>query len=389
MKKILIIIFCFLLIGCKEKEVSELTVIKLNDNLNIEYGDIVELYDLVNIENGNIVTENYELDTMTLGKRNIKFKYKDKNNNKFDYNFDIVIVDTTAPLIMARNVYYIELNNDIDLIDLPICVDNYDKGIKCNIEGIYDNTKVGEYSMKFTSTDSNGNTNEKSFNLIVEESSDEDDYYETSPIYLTDAINKYKNNNTMIGIDVSSWQEDIDWEKIKNEGIEFAMVRIGFGHNNDGEIVLDSRYKENIKNAKKAGIKVGLYFYSYASNTNEALAQAKWILKTLDGEKLDLPIAFDWEDWNSFNDYSFNLIEFNNIAKIFMDTLEKKEYKVMNYGSALYLENIWNLGSYDTWLAHYTDETNYEGNYLIWQFTNSGIVEGINGYVDLNVLYKE
>ena len=106
-------------------------------------------------------------------------------------------------------------------------------------------------------------------------------------------------------------------------------------------------------------------------------------------QKLDLPIAFDWEDWSDFENYNMSLVDINNVAKAFLKTIEKKGYKAMNYGSALYLKYIWNLNNYDTWLAHYTEMTDYSGDYYIWQVTNSGQVDGINGYVDLNVLYKK
>lgn len=85
--------------------------------------------------------------------------------------------------------------------------------------------------------------------------------------------------------------------KSKKAGVEFAMIRIGFGHNSKNKIVMDNQYKKNIVNAKKAGIPVGVYFFSYAKSVEEAREQAKYIVDVLDGETLELPIAFDWENW--------------------------------------------------------------------------------------------
>lgn len=385
MKKIIIILYILLLTGCTEKE-KVLTNININKE-NIEYGEEIYLYDLISIENGKILTKNYLIDTLELQKNEkIVIKYKDYYDKNQNYEFKISIVDTTKPLILSQNNYYVTEGSEFDLINSPICVDNYDRELKCNLEGTYDVNTLGEYPLKFTLTDSSGNYNEKNIKLIVEEEAD--DYYETSEYRIEDLITKHKTNNTMIGIDVSSWQEDIDWNKVKNAGVEFVMIRIGWGHSDENEMEIDNKFKDNISGAKKAGLKVGLYFYSYASNKKEAKEQASWVLKTLNKEKLDLPIAFDWEDWSNFNSYKFNLIDINNIAKTFMNEIEKKGYKSMNYGSARYLENIWNLPKYETWLAYYTENNDYSKDYKIWQISSKGIVDGINGYVDLDIMTK-
>ena len=182
-------------------------------------------------------------------------------------------------------------------------------------------------------------------------------------------------------------QDDIDWKKVKNNGVEFAMIRIGFGHTNSGEIKLDNWYKNNIKKAKEQGIKVGLYFYSYASSIKEVQEQTKWILDTLDHEQLDLPIAFDWEDWGDFNSYKVSFKKLNDIAKTFISDIEKEGYTGMLYGSAYYLNRIWD--NYDKiWLAYYTDNNDYEKPFMMWQLTSTAEVNGIDGSVDVDILYK-
>ena len=188
---------------------------------------------------------------------------------------------------------------------------------------------------------------------------------------------------------MSTWQDTVDWEKAKKAGVEFAMIRIGFGHNRKNQIVMDNQYKKNIENAKKAGIPVGVYFFSYAKDVYEAREQAQYVVNTLDGITLELPIAFDWENWNNFNSYNISLTDINLIADAFINEVTKHGYQGTLYSSKYYLENIWDVGSKDTWLAHYTSEkSSYSKPYTMWQFSSRGKVDGINGVVDLNVLYK-
>ena len=386
MKKIMIVCFLLCLFGCAKVETvsKNETNIIVSENLNIEYRQIKYLYDLVDIDNGTFITENFLINSDKLGSQIISFKYKDINKNELTYEFKVEVKDTTKPLIFASKRYTTEKGEEIDLVSKAICGDNYTREMKCNIEGSYDINKVGEYTFKFTTTDELGNYNEKESKLVVKEkvenSIDE-------PIYIKDFITEHKNNNTMIGIDVSTWQGTIDWEKVKSDGVEFAIIRIGYGHD-DGKMVIDKRFKSNFKNVKDANIPVGIYFYSYAKNTVEAREQAKWIIDFLNGETLDLPIAFDWENWSSFMSYKLNFHDLNDIANAFLEEITKSGYKAINYGSATYLEKIWDTPSYPTWLAYYTDTNDFEEEFYIWQKTNSGKVNGISGYVDLNILYK-
>lgn len=166
------------------------------------------------------------------------------------------------------------------------------------------------------------------------------------------------------------------------------MIRIGYGYNKDGKIIIDKQFYNNFKKAKEANLKIGLYFYSYAKNIEEAKNQADWIVTTIKKEKLDLPIAFDFEDWNNFNDYNLSLTDLNMIADTFMNRIEEYGYKSMLYGSYYYLQNIWDVQNKNIWLAHYSNKTDYPNDYQIWQLSNIGKVNGINTDVDINVLYK-
>ena len=386
-----------LLVGCTKKEVPVMsnsnTRIVLNDNLTFEYASKVRLYDIVSIEDGEITSDNILIDTYTLGKNKVLVNYKTSNHREKFETILYEVVDTTKPLVLISSSYSTTKGNDINLVDKVLCADNYDKRPDCKVEGEYNVNKVGTYNLKYTATDSSKNTTTKSFKLIVKDKEKNNNTSSASTpkntVNIKDAIKKYKNENTMIGVDVSTWQDTVDWEKAKKDGVEFAMIRIGYGHNKKNQIVMDNQYKKNIENAKKAGIPVGVYFFSYAKDVYEAREQAKYVVNTLDGITLELPIAFDWENWNNFNSYNISLTDINLIADAFINEVTKHGYQGTLYSSKYYLENIWDVGSKDTWLAHYTSsKSSYSKSYTMWQFSSRGKVDGINGVVDLNVLYK-
>lgn len=396
-KMFIICLMFILLVGCTKKEVPVMsksnTRIVLNDNLTFEYASKVRLYDIVSIEDGEITSDNILIDTYTLGKNKVLVNYKTSNHREKFETILYEVVDTTKPLVLISSSYSTTKGNDINLVDKVLCADNYDKRPDCKVEGEYNVNKVGTYNLKYTATDSSKNTTTKSFKLIVKDKEKNNNTSSASTpkntVNIKDAIKKYKNENTMIGVDVSTWQDTVDWEKAKKDGVEFAMIRIGYGHNKKNQIVMDNQYKKNIENAKKAGIPVGVYFFSYAKDVYEAREQAKYVVNTLDGITLELPIAFDWENWNNFNSYNISLTDINLIADAFINEVTKHGYQGTLYSSKYYLENIWDVGSKDTWLAHYTSsKSSYSKSYTMWQFSSRGKVNGINGVVDLNVLYK-
>jgi lysozyme len=156
----------------------------------------------------------------------------------------------------------------------------------------------------------------------------------------------------------------------------------------NGERVLDSKFKQNIKNANKNKIPVGVYYFSYASSKKEAIKDAKWVLKQIKKYDVTLPVAFDWEDFRDYNSYKLSFYNLTSMADGFIEEIEKNGYKGMLYGSKNYLEQIWLPNNHNVWLAHYTDKTSYEGNYKFWQLTEIGKVDGIDGTVDIDIQYK-
>lgn len=208
-------------------------------------------------------------------------------------------------------------------------------------------------------------------------------------ISFSNAIEKYKKSNTKIGIDVSQWQGDIDWQKVKSAGAEFAIIRVGYQKGYDGENVIDPYFINNITKAKEAKLKVGIYYYSYAKTVKQAKEQAEWVADKLKNYEIDLPVAFDWESWSSFVTCKMSFFDINQVAHTYCNTLKEHGYKTSLYSSKNYLEKVWYPEEFDyIWLAHYTSKTDYKNKYGMWQFCNTGKIDGINGDVDIDVLYE-
>ena len=210
----------------------------------------------------------------------------------------------------------------------------------------------------------------------------------SEPVYtnFNSIVENYKNDKTKIGLDISSWQGDVDFEALKNAGVEFVMIRVGGTIGTNGEYFLDKKFKQNIENANKYGIQAGIYFYSYADSLEHARRDAKWVLKQIKKYKIDLPIAFDWEEWSNFNEYHLSFFGLTSMAEEFLKVIEEAGYQGMLYSSKTYLENMWMKTKYDIWLAHYTSNTTYQGDYKIWQICENGKVDGIDGAVDIDIM---
>lgn len=358
---------------------------ELIDSLTIEYGSKVYPAHFIKSIQGKIIKEE-KINTTKLGITEVEFSFINEYNKKVSSRFSIKIVDTTSPLIWVKDSYSINVNYPGNLIDNIMCADNYDRDIKCQITGSYDVNKVGKYPLNIKATDSSGNNTSIDFLLYVNEK-------ETTPeeimtIEFSDVITNYKNTITKIGIDVSKWQGDIDWNKVKAAGVEFVIIKIGGQDGINGDNYLDSHFKDNIEGALSVGLDVGLYYFSYAKTTNEATNQVNWIMNNIKDYSINLPISFDWEIWSQFNYLDINLVDLNLIAEAFLKEVTAKGYSPMLYSSKNRLERIWTISDCHIWLAHYTSETNYQGKYLLWQMTSNGHVDGIkDNYVDIDIMY--
>ena len=197
------------------------------------------------------------------------------------------------------------------------------------------------------------------------------------------------------GIDVSKHQGEIDWEKVKTSDVKFAMIRAAYRGYTEGNISEDVQFLNNIKGAYKNGIKVGLYFYSSAINEKEAIEEANYVLNLIKKYNLQsyitYPITIDIEDFEGTRNYHLSKEERTNIVKAFCDTIKNAGYKPMVYSYTYFLENkldMNKLTKYDTWIADYYGNNWYKRPFTIWQYTDKGNINGINGNVDLNYSYK-
>ena len=355
-------------------------------NLKVEVNDSKKVSDFIKRVNGNIVND-YKIDTTSLGIKHLKLTYINKENIKVTYNFDVKVVDTTAPVVWVDYLYTVDVNSDINLVNSIMCGDNYDNHPKCSIKGKYNLNKVGVYVLKYIAIDSSNNKTVKRFLLNVvkpnKQNKDKKTYTKYSDIY-----NKYKTDKTNIWIDISKWQGDVDFSKLKEAHVEFVILRVGYSKGIDGEYELDPKFKQNIENAIKNDIPVGLYFYSYANSRKKAIEDAKWVISQIKDYEITYPIAFDWEEWKNYNEYKLSFANLTDMANAFTETIEKEGYKSLLYSSKNYLEKIWMENNNDIWLAYYTKHNNYKGKYKMWQLCDNGKVDGIDTDVDIDIYYK-
>lgn len=398
-KKNIIIIICFLviIIGIGSyflinylRVKNAVIKVTLDDTLETEFLSDVKVSDFISDINGTIV-DDYVIDTTDIGKKKIEFEYINDDNIKVKYNYEINVVDNVAPLIWLNNSYTVNVGSDISLTDKILCGDDTDPNPTCEVIGEYNMNEAGTYPLVFKATDNSGNVTEKEFNLIVREpkSSGTSSGSVSTKTLFSEVVDAHKTENTEIGLDISKWQGDVDFNALKEAGVEFVIIRVGTSSGINGENLVDSKFEQNIKGANTAGIPVGVYFYSYANSEDRAISDALWVLEQIKDYKVDLPIAFDWENWSFYNEFNLSFFGLSSMADSFVKTVRDAGYEGMLYSSKNYLEDIWFKGDYPVWLAHYTTKTNYEGDYEFWQLCNNGRVAGINGDVDINIRYLD
>lgn len=365
-------------------------VVELKDNLETEFLSKVKVSDFINNINGTI-SNDYLIDTKTIGEKEVKFEYINEDNIKIKYSYKINIKDTTPPVIWLDSSYTVNKGSKINITDKVMCGDNYDDNPNCEIIGDYDMNEAGTYPLTFKATDSSGNISEQKFNLYVVEPKPSTGGNNSKPspkTYFSDIVANHKTEDTEIGLDLSEWQGTVDFEKLKEEGVEFVILRVGGTKGIKGDYFLDGKFIENITKANEIGMPVGIYFYSYANSKEKVLKDAEWIYEQIKPYKVDLPIAFDWENWSFYNDFNLSFYKLTDMANSYLNYFKSKGYEGLLYGSKNYLEQIWLDTDYPIWLAHYAKSTSYQGNYHYWQICNNGRVDGINADVDIDIRYK-
>lgn len=205
--------------------------------------------------------------------------------------------------------------------------------------------------------------------------------------YLTDGqVTSHK------GIDVSSHQGDIDWKQVAQDGVEFAIIRLGYrGYGSEGKLVEDTKFEDNIKGASAAGIKVGVYFFSQAVTTEELMEEANLVLEKIAPYKIECPVVYDVE--KTSKDGRMNNIsveERTQLTALFCQTIQAAGYKPMIYHNtemgALMID-VAALEDYDKWYACYSGQMFYPYEYKIWQYSDKGRVAGISTDVDLDISF--
>lgn len=356
--------------------------IELVDDLTIKFREEKKVSDFIASINGKII-DDYIIDSTKPGKNKIEFSFINDQNIKLKYSFELEVIDDVKPTILLGDRYNVLVNSNIDITSRILCGDNASSTPKCFIEGDFDITSIGEYSLTYHAIDDSGNETIKKFVLNVYEDEKKEEKKEYQQFH--DILANYKTDDNKIGLDISSYQNDVDFALLKEAGVEFVIIRIGYGYG--GKSYLDKKFKDNIKKATKAGLDVGLYYFSYATNKKEAVSQANWVLKQIRNYKITMPIAFDFEDWSNFSEYKLSFYELNDMAKAFLNKIKNSGYESMLYSSKTYLENIWEDLNYPVWLAHYTKKTDYDGKYILWQLCDNALINGIEGPVDVDIMY--
>ena len=198
---------------------------------------------------------------------------------------------------------------------------------------------------------------------------------------------------TVLGIDASSHQGVIDWEQVAEAGIKFAFIRLGNRGYVSGDLNVDTYAIENLRNAKAAGIKVGAYFFSQAISEKEAREEAAFALSILGSTALDLPLVFDWEYVKpEARTAQVGARLLTDITKTFCRDVELMGYEAMIYfnsSQARDLLHLEELDQYPWWLAMYDITMEFPYRVDLWQYTNTGKVPGIEGNVDVNLMFVD
>ncbi len=208
-------------------------------------------------------------------------------------------------------------------------------------------------------------------------------------------LSKLSNRVLTIGVDMSQWQGNVNWNKIKNSGVEFVMLRLGYGKGRYGSknCTKDDKFQSYVEGAKRVGIPIGIYFYSYAKTPQQALEEANYTIEQLDGIEVSFPVAFDIEDPAILK--STDTATRTEMCRTFLETVEAAGYTPMLYSNQSWYDNYLDaeqLEEYEFWYARYTyvEPDREEYPYGMWQATSTQKLSGItDNTVDLDFLYED
>ncbi len=229
----------------------------------------------------------------------------------------------------------------------------------------------------------------------IQEDLKKNSYLQENLVELEGGVLQYVEGGQVLshkGIDVSHHQGQIDWGQVAEDGVEFAFIRVGLRGYGTGKVVLDERFEENIKGALGNGIQVGVYFYSQSINQEEVLEEASLVLEQIAPYKVTGPVVYDSEKVADSRTSPLSAQERTDMALAFCKAVEDAGYRPMiylNMNAAFSIYDLAKLEAYDKWFAHYTHEIYYPYAFNIWQYSDHGKVQGIEGEVDLNLSFED
>lgn len=223
---------------------------------------------------------------------------------------------------------------------------------------------------------------------------DSSDYDYSNLVYQKPLMKYYENNRNVsfAGADIDKNNDYVDFNELKEAGIDFVMLRIGQRGYYTGEITIDDYFYDNLKRAQSAGLEVGVYFWSSAISEEEAVAEAEFVITTLSENKITYPVVFCMEDSSASTSRTDDLTQMQrtNIAIAFMDKIKGAGYYPMLMGNKEYLITKYSIGSltkYDIWLDQVADIPDYPYTFQMWRYTNSGKIDGVAGSANLIISF--
>ena len=217
--------------------------------------------------------------------------------------------------------------------------------------------------------------------------------YDPSCFYMDGGFLRYESDTitSQVGIDVSAHQQEIDWQRVADSGVQFVILRVGYRGYTEGTIQEDAYFEQNLEGAIDAGLDVGVYFFSQAIDEQEAREEARFVLDKISGYLLAFPVFFDWEKIGSeARSDTMDLASLTIVTDTFCTEIRTAGYQAgLYFNQQLGYEELHlpSLQTYTFWLAEYNDTPSFAYHFDLWQYSASGTVDGIEGDVDLNLAF--
>ncbi len=344
-----------------------------------------EITDNVALNEGTF-TYKTDYDPEFSGIYTVKISAVDDYGNASEASYEVIVRDIEGPLVFRSGDYsQILVGDEFNIQNYISYGDNADDEPELTVEGEVDTSVIGYYPLHAVLTDDSGNKTE--WDLTIEVTDYIPEWEPSDYFYTFDELRtEYAGAGRQFGLDLSEWQGDIDFEAVRDAGCDFVILRIGWSF--EGELHLDKTYRQNLERAKNAGIPVGVYLFCYDYTEEQLRASLDKVFTELGDTKLELPLVFDWENFGNYQDYYVSFQKLNHFYDVFEEEVKNHGYESMLYGSKYYLDTVWtHTDERPIWLAQYYTWPTYSGPYQIWQLTDSGRINGIDGNCDFNIMF--